>query len=173
MYLKFIGSLFLMVSATTIGFLKAEELSERVKRLKEFKRMVIFLQGELRFHRATLSEAFGNVAERIEEPFSSFLKEVSERLEAKDSGNFETVWGEMTEKLLHKKGVAKEDGQLLEMLRGSLGYLDLAMQTENLNLVILQTEEAIRLAKEQQEVKGKLYQTMGITAGAFLILLII
>ena len=45
MYIKMIGSLFLMTSAAAIGFLKADELNERVRRLKELKRMMILLQG--------------------------------------------------------------------------------------------------------------------------------
>ena len=173
MYIKIIGSLFLMTSAAAIGFLKADELNERVKQLKELKRMMILLQGELRFHRAVLSEAFENVSERVEEPFASFLKEVAEGVEKKDLGGFERVWNEMSRQLLRGDGFAKEDEMLLEMLGSSLGYLDLTMQTETLNLAVLQAEDAIKLAKEQQEAKGKLYQTMGVTAGALLTLLII
>ena len=40
-------------------------------------------------------------------------------------------------------------------------------------LAILQTEDSIHQAKEQQARKGKLYQTMGVTIGALLVLLII
>lgn len=173
MYLKIIGSLFLMISAAAIGFLKAEELQERVKRLQELKRMMILLQGELRFHRAGLSEAFESVAERVEEPFRGFLNETAQRLEQREMGGFDSVWQETAKKLLWKEGFLKEDVQLLELLRSSLGYLDLKMQTETLNLAILQTEDAIKLAKEQQESRGKLYQTMGVTVGALLTLLII
>ena len=79
MYLKIIGCLFCLGAAATIGFLKAEELKSRVKRLEEFKRMMMLLQGELRFHRATLSEAFESVSRRVEEPFAGFLEETAER----------------------------------------------------------------------------------------------
>jgi stage III sporulation protein AB len=59
------------------------------------------------------------------------------------------------------------------MVGNGLGYLDLNMQIENLNLAMLQTEEALKIAKEVQKVRGKLYQTLGVTAGMFLTLLII
>lgn len=173
MFLKIIGSLFLMFSAASIGFLKAEELNERVKRLQEFKRMIMLLQGELRFHRAALTEAFESVSERVEEPFSAFLKETATKLELRESGGFDEVWNEMSKKLLHGEGFWKEDEQLLEILRSSLGYLDLTMQTETLNLAIIQTEDAIKFAREQQASRGKLYRTMGVSVGALLILLII
>ena len=94
-------------------------------------------------------------------------------MESRHSGSFLTVWDEKTDQLLTNEGFKKEDKVLLEQLGNSLGYLDLTMQTETLNLAILQTDDAIMNAKEQLEIKGKLYQTMGVTAGAFLTLLII
>ena len=69
MYVKLIGSLFLIGSAAAVGFVKAEELQVRVRLLLEIKRMIGFLQGELRFHKASLEEAFEAVAERMGSPF--------------------------------------------------------------------------------------------------------
>lgn len=173
MYIKIFGSIFLLASTAAIGFLKADELKVRVKCLNELKRMMTLLQGELRFHRATLSEAFENVSGRVEQPFAMFLGELAEKLEDRHSGSFLTVWNEISARLLSCEGLQKEDQILLEQLGSSLGYLDLTMQTETLNLAILQADEAIMHAKEQQEAKGKLYQTMGVTVGALLTLLII
>lgn len=172
MYIKLIGGILLTVSSAVIGFLKAEELTTRVKMLTEWKRLLLLLQGELRFHHATLSESFENVAKRVKEPFREFLEKTAEKMNA-EQGDFEKAWSETGKELLTKEGFIKEDGQLLEMLKSSLGYLDLTMQTETLNLAILQTEDALQLAKEQQKKKEKLYQTMGITVGAILTLLII
>ena len=77
MYIKIFGSIFLLTSAAAIGYLKADELKERVRCLNALKRMMILLQGELRFHRAPLSEAFENVSERAEKPFDIFLGELA------------------------------------------------------------------------------------------------
>jgi len=173
MYIKIFGSILLLISTTVIGFLKAEELKKRVVCLSELRHVMISLQGELRFHRATISEAFENVSKRAEKPFASFLEQAAERIENRQSGGFNCVWNEMTEELFLQTGLQKEDKKLLEQLGRGLGYLDLEMQKESLNLAILQTEEAIKAAKEQKEIRGKLYQTMGVTAGAFLTLLII
>ena len=173
MYIKLMGSLFLLGSASAIGFLKAEDLKVRVRKLLELKRMIGFLQGELRFHKVTLSEAFEQVSGRMEEPFDGFLKELAEKLENKDQRNLMELWQEAVEKLLKNEGFQKEDKYLLDLLGKGLGYLDLRMQTENLQLALIQAEEAVIAAKETQKVKGRLYQTMGMTTGVFLILLII
>ncbi len=173
MYIKLAGSLLVLAVSVIVGRLKAKELQVRVLRLEEFKRMLLLLQGELRFHRSTLSEAFENVAKRVEDPFSAFLMETSRRMEEKDAGGFECIWKETSKKLLLQDGFQKEDERLFDLLQGSLGYLDFAMQTETLNLAMLQSEEVIQDAKEQKELKGKLYQTMGGTVGALLALLIL
>ena len=162
-----------MSSSTVIGFLKAEELKERVKILQELKKMLLHLQGELRFHKAELSEAFENVAEKVEEPYRGFLRIMAEQLNEENQGGLETIWKENSRKLLLAEGFRKEDGHLLELFGGSLGYLDLTMQTEHLNLVMIRTEEAIEEAQKLKESRGKLYQTMGVTAGALLTLLMI
>lgn len=86
MYLKIIGCLFIMTSTIGIGWEKAEELKERVKRLEDLKSMMLLLQGELRFHHAALSEAFGNVSVRVKDPFRGFLSEIAERLEQREGG---------------------------------------------------------------------------------------
>lgn len=173
MYIKILGGFFLMGSAAAIGILKADELKERVDHLSELKRMMVLLQGELRFHRAALAEAFENVSGHTKEPFSMCLKEMAEKLEKRDSGGFCKIWSEMSEKLLKETRMEKSHSVILETLGNSLGYLDLTMQTETLNLAILQAEDAIKNAKEQLEAKGKLYRTMGVTVGALLTLLII
>ena len=81
MYIKIIGSIVLILSAAAVGYLKAEELKVRVRVLKEMKRMITFLQGELRFHRAELSEAFESVSERVDPLFGAFLRQTAEELE--------------------------------------------------------------------------------------------
>ena len=173
MYIKIIGSIVLVISAAAVGYLKAEELEVRVRTLKEMKRMITFLQGELRFHRAELSEAFESVSERVEPLFGVFLRQTAEELEKKGSDCFETIWKKQYENLLQTEGFRKEDVKLFEMLEGSLGYLDLTMQTESLNLAAMQVEEIIKTAEEQRQIKGKLYRTMGICVGALLTMLII
>ena len=109
----------------------------------------------------------------MEEPFSGFLKETAKGLDDRSFGSFSDIWEEMTEQLVTRGKFFKNDQYLLEQLGRGLGYLDLTMQMENINLAICQTEEAIKSAKEEKNSKGKLYRTMGVTAGAFLSLLII
>ena len=173
MYLKIVGSLFVLCSAAVFGFWKAEKLNRRVLCLQELKRMTVFLQGELRYHRSRLSEAFENVSDRIRGPLGIFLQELAERIESNGVMTMDEAWKEATSHLLQNADFSKEDESLFEVLGNSLGYLDISMQIEHLNLTVLQIEDALNMAKEQWRVKGKLYRTMGVSLGALLVLLIV
>ena len=173
MYIKWVGSFLLLGIASVIGMRKAEALTVRVERMQELKRMIGLLQGELRFHRAALSECFESVSERIQAPFSMFLLSTAISLENREEGTFEEVWERTVVNLLREKGFCKEDEQIFLLLKNGLGYLDLKMQTETLNLALLQVEESIAVSKEEQKIKGKLYRTLGVTVGALLVLLVI
>ena len=172
MYIKIAGGILLLGAATAAGILKSQELTERVRRLQEFKRMIIFMQGELRFHRATLAEAFENVSEKTASPFCEFLAGMAMELEKERSG-FEELWRKSCKELLKQKGFQAEDGRLLELFGGGLGYLDLEVQMDSINMALVQTDEAIGNAREEERCRGRLYRTMGVTTGLLLALLIL
>ena len=173
MYIKLVVCAGFLAASSMIGFTKARALEQRVTRLFQWKRSLVLVQGSLRFHRAALWECFEEVSERVEEPFSSFYGKVSERLQKKEEGGFSKIWEEASGELVRDGSFAKEDAPLLELLGESLGHLDLTMQMDQLELVLLQTDENFRQAREQKEQKEKLYQTMGVTVGMLLVLLII
>lgn len=173
MYIKIFVCTGFLLASSMFGFSKARALEQRVTRLCQWKRSLVLVQGSLRFHRAALWECFEEVSERTQEPFASFFGKVSERLQKKEEGGLHQIWEEESGKLVSSGSFAKEDAPLLELLGESLGHLDLTMQMNQLELVLLQTEENLRQAREQKEQKEKLYQTMGVTVGMLLVLLII
>ena len=173
MYLKMLGGVVLILSTSLIGSIKAGELKERVENLLELNRMIVLLQGELRFHHATLSEAFENVEKRMEGSFAECLKTFVEKLRSKDSGGFEKSWSEFTEQLLEKKLFLNSDQGIFRVIQNALGYLDLTLQKDSMELAVLQIEDAVKEAKRQQEEKEKLYRIMGVTIGMLLTLVVL
>lgn len=173
MYIKLAGSLLVISGGMAMGILKAEELKERVEGLQNLRRLLVLLQGELRFHHTVLSEAFERVGRQMEHPYQEFLVETAERLDARDSIGFEGIWKETTEQLFQKGIFAEKDRQFWQLLGNSLCTLDLETQMDHMQLLMVQTEAELVQAKEEQRIKGSLYRTMGGVFGALLVLLII
>ncbi|MGN0334040.1 MAG: stage III sporulation protein AB [Lachnospiraceae bacterium] len=173
MYIKIIGCFLILGCCGGIGKLFAGELSERVKRLQELKRMVVNFKGELSFHHAALQEAFLRVSERVAPPYDQFLKNVSGELEKRDGRIFLEIWQEELESLIGYPGFRKSDKDLLLTLAEGIGYLDLKMQQETLELVLQQLEEMSETAAEERKRNGRFFEVLGVMAGAFLIILVI
>lgn len=173
MYIKFAGCLLLISGTTLAGFRKAEELKERVEKLETLKRMMVMMQGEFRFHHATLSEVLENVSEKMPQPFGNIFGKIAKQLEERKQEGFQKIWEDGILALLQCGGIQKTEQRIFELLGNGLGYLDLETQIDTLQLAVLQIEEKIEEAKEQRERKGKLYRTMGITLGALFVLLVV
>lgn len=122
MYIKIIGSIVLIFSAAAVGYLKAEELEVRVRTLKEMKRMITFLQGELRFHRSELSEAFESVSERVEPIFSVFLSQTAKELEKREVIALK-IYGKSSVQFYCRQKVSEK--KIINCLRCWKGVLDI------------------------------------------------
>lgn len=171
--LKALGAVLVLTSATGLGFCFGQDLKKRFVELRLLKQLVYLLRGELKYTRTPLPEAFSHMAERMREPFSSFLYGVAKELEGMEGKTFETVWGEEIERKLSGTKLKKEDKEQLKALGEVLGYLDSEMQIHSLDLYLEQVNLAIAEAREAVETKQRLYRSLGVAGGIFLILLLL
>lgn len=161
----------LFFSCAGIGLVKGRALSLRLLALKRIGRMVQLLKNEIDCRRSPLPEAFLSVAEKMEAPYSDFAGVMAKRMEAFDGATFESIFRQETEKHLTGSGLVQADLEELQELGNYLGYLDKQMQVETLTLY---QEEVKRTAEELRAalpIKKKLYQSLGIMGGVFLMIL--
>ena len=94
------GALLLFFACCGMGFWKSRQCTGRVHQLKELMKMGYFLKGEISFARTTLPEALGQMGEKVEFPFSEFVRILSERMKKYSGENFShTLRAVMEEKL--------------------------------------------------------------------------
>ena len=67
----------------------------------------------------------------------------------------------------------REDREQLAGLGEVLGYLDLEMQLSSMELYLEQLELRIREAQEAAQTKQRLYQSLGVAGGIFLVILLV
>lgn len=69
----------LVACSSMLGFLKAGHESARLKDLKVLYRITLLLRGAIDYKMTPLPEAFSDIARKVEEPYRSFLEQVSSR----------------------------------------------------------------------------------------------
>ncbi len=171
--LKGFGALLIMASAAGIGASFSRDLKGRCMELRLLKQMIYMLRGEIKYTKTPLPEAFTSIAARMKEPFGSFLEQTAREMESQKEGNFGDLWKAQIKAWLSGTCLKKEDKEQLGSLGEVLGYLDLEMQLSSLDLYLEQLEICIREAQETASTKQKLYQSLGVAGGIFLVILLV
>lgn len=159
-------------SCTVIGFLRGQRYSARVRQLREIRRMVTLLHGELRYGRAPMPELFQKTADRLAYPFNMFLQSMARKLKGAEGKNFYEIFSSQLREFLKNTDLQEEDLKELEQLGAILGRLDRDTQLKTLELYRQEVDVKIAELKENLPGQLKLYRSLGIMAGLFLIILL-
>lgn len=171
--LKLAGSILVLLCSTGLGMTGAWELKQHYRELRLLKQAVYMLRGEVKYSKATLPEAFGALSGRLPEPFGEFFGSLEAKLGLGIGSCLGSLWEEEVNRVFRKSALKKEEKQRLIQLGESLGYLDLDMQLATMELYLEQLEEDIARSLESLHTKQKLYQSLGMAAGVFLVILLV
>ena len=171
--LKGIGALLILASAAGIGVSFSNDFKRRCMELRLLKQMIYMLRGEIKYTKTPLPDAFASIAVRMKEPFGSFLEELAKQMENPENGTFGELWQAQIKAQLSGTHLKREDKEQLGSLGEVLGYLDLEMQLSSIELYLEQLELRIRESQEAARTKQKLYQSLGVAGGIFLVILLV
>ena len=170
--LKTAGLFLLFSGCFSLGIGKSRSLKKRLELLKELKKLLLLLSGEIRCAKMPLPEAFQKIGSKAEEPFRTFFKKVAGELAGEGRRLPETAFSNQIG-LLKESTLMPEDRKFLLDLGKDLGYPDLSVQLETLKLFEEDLEELIKKAAEDYREKAKAYQYLGVLAGLFLVVFLI
>ncbi len=173
MLLKFAGSAAVLLACTGIGFFAASEILRRERQLRMLYAAFLLIEGDIRYQKSSLPEAFSAAAAREQGEFSEFFASVSERLYAHETESFEQVFCEQLHKTFAGSALTSKDIALLEQLSRMCGRMDDALQVAAIEWYLEQSAQVLKeLARENRE-KATLFRRMGILFGIFLLVLLL
>lgn len=172
-FFKILGSVIVICSCGLIGVYYSNELSTRFKLLKEFKRYMILLQGDIRYANTPLPEAMEKLKRRCEGCFLKFFSELSQQISVYSGETFYEIWTKVVDKHLSKVSLSKKDIAMILSLGETIGYLDKEMQMNTFELYLSQLDSEINELRNSLKQKTKLYNCMGIMAGLFLAIVLL
>ena len=171
--LKLAGACLILCSAAGIGASYSGDLKWRVRELRIIKQLIYMLQGEIRYAHLPLPEAFTHVSVRLPAPFGLFLAETADELKKADGRTLGEIWKAEEQKHIKKLHLTRTDLEQLETLGEVLGYLDTEMQLSAIRLYLEQLEQSLAEAQERMGSRQRLYQSLGIAGGVFLVILLL
>lgn len=171
--LKIIGCILVIASSTGMGFYFSGEMRCRIEDLRELKKLIGLLRGDIRYANTPLPEAINSINRRHSGRFQAFFAYVSEKLNELSGHTFSEIWKTAAEKELMNTSLAKKDKLHLVQFGENLGYLDKDMQMNTIDLYISQLEEEMKELTRTVKEKSYLYNTLGIMAGIFITIIMI
>ena len=171
--LKLTGAVLVIFSCAAIGYRKSLNYSRRLRQLEEIQKMLYFLLGEITYRKEALPEAMMRVAEKTRSPLSEFLREISKEAKANQGERFSLLFSQSAEKYLKESSLTKNDLEEFIRLGEDLGYMDITMQENTINLYLEELKREISRTRQEAPARKKLYQALGIMAGMFLAILLV
>lgn len=171
--IKIVGCVLILSSSAGMGWYFSGELRGRIQDLKDLKRILSLLRGDIRYANTPLPEAVQALSVRHDGKYKIFFSKIAERLIELGGVSFSDIWKEAIEKELINTSLNKKDLQTLTQFGENLGYLDKEMQLNTIDLYLSQIDEEIKDLSKNVKEKSYLYNSLGILGGIFIMILML
>ncbi len=169
--IRIVGAVLLAGGSSALGFGAVGHLEGRVRDLRELVAGLEVMQRELSWRMAPLPELLERAAQGTSGHAAQFFHLCAQGADHLNGRPFRQVWlqGEEASGLR----LEETDRLLLEQLGGVLGRYDADSQRQALELAAGRLEEQRVQAQRQRQRLGRVYGTLGVAAGALLMILLI
>ncbi len=170
---KIIGMLMVVIATSGYGFILSRDIKARLKELKELKKIVFLMKGEIGFGHTPVLEAFENVSRRCNEPFKAMLVSFVKYGRESDKKPFCDIWNEGMKELVDKTHLSKDEKEMFMKLGSDLGLSDIKTQQNAMDSFLTELDVNIAALEKTLPNKVKLYNSMGIMLGIVIAIIMI
>lgn len=164
---KLIGSVLVLISCFFMGYRYSIREKLRLDELLFFKSSVIKIMSELEYGRVTFCEALAAADTGENEIFQAIYNAV------KNNNGIKTAWKYAFEENGSDSYMTREDMDRLSVLGEGFGAGDIELQKKYVNNAVdyINSSESIILSKLEKD--KKVYRSVSITIGLFIVILLL
>lgn len=170
MAIKWIGAICVLAACGGFGFQIAATQKREEHSLLQLLRVLDFAECELQYRLTPLPDLCRNAAAECSGALNELFLCLSRELEDQISPNATSC---MQAALGRVKNLPTQTGEVLLMLGASLGKFDLGGQIRGIDSVRHECNRRLDALSENQDVRLRSYKTLGLCAGAALVILFI
>lgn len=171
MLVKLCGSLFVVISCGLLGLKFSNDYEGRIVKLNNLKKVMKILKNEITYSNESILEAIRKSATIDDQTFNDFLLGVIEKY--KEGVSLKQAWEESVDVNLKKSVMKDTDLELVKQLGHNLGVTCRETQIDYIDNFIGKVELLEEELQIQKEEKCKMYKSMGVMTGLFIVVLFI
>lgn len=170
MTIKIIGALLVIIGCGGFGLMVANELKKECNILRDLITALEFMRCEITYRMTSLPELFYKTSSLSRGRLQKFFTTASEEMKkqtlpcAKDCINLA---------LQKYPDISASTKQCIQLLGETIGVFDLHGQITVIESVQAEATRLLNIAYDNQNKKFRCYQTLGLSAGAALVILFI
>lgn len=169
--IRMVGAALLTGGSALLGVCAVRHMDSRVNDLRQLTAGLETMTRELDYRLAPLPELLEQAAEQTGGRVERFFSLCAQGAGHLNGRSFLSVWRQAAEAAQLR--LEQTDLAFLEQLGGVLGRYDGETQRRALDTAIARLEEQRAAAAEQSCRLGRVYRVLSLTAGAFLMILLI
>lgn len=169
MFIKLVGGILIITSTTGIGISYARGIKQRYKELRAIKQSVSRIRSDLEYGGASLEEIFRKIQGSCISEHKTFWQTLIEDTKKKGNSIFTDIWGSAVSSSLKYSSLLEEDKLEFRTLGDVLCMGDRKQQITMLNMYLESLDGRIRILEEEKDKKTKLYHSLGVVGGLFII----
>ena len=167
---RLLGAVLVAAGAGWWGFQAAEGLRRRARALRQMAAGLALLEGGLELNAPPLPGLMARGSARSEGPARELFQNCLQGLDQLDREDFSHLWRRLAGRLSELGG----EGQAILLPLGAvLGRYEGARQRESLAAARRQLEALAGRMEEDCRRQGRVYQVLGLSGGAFLVILLL
>lgn len=173
MLLRGIGIFIIAAACILYGFLLSRDYLTRIKQLQQLYKGLLLLKGEIMYKNESIEWAMKRVGEQLDNHIGELFCNVVKTFQEKNQSIGEAWRDGFLSVLTEKTKLTQKEYVILEDFGKTLGITDRETQINcilnQMNQLNIQMEEL----KANQNEKCRLYRTMGVMLGFFIMILFI
>ena len=168
--IRLIGAVLVAAGGALLGFQAAAGLRRGVRTLNQLEAGLALLERELELNLPTLPRLLARGKAHSEGVARELFQGCVRGLDRLDREDFSTLWRRLVGEL---SGLGPEGQAILYPLGDTLGRYEARRQLEALSAARRRLEELSARLESDSRRKGKVYQALGLSGGAFLVILLL
>ena len=168
--MRLVGAALVAAGTAWLGFRAAAALGSRVRALEDMTQGLVLLEQELELDGPPLPELMERLARSGRGPAQALFRDCRQALDRLEEEPFPQAW----HRLVRARDELGRAGQeTLMPLGDTLGRCGCEDQRKAAACVRLRLAELARQAEEERRRQSKVYQVLGLSGGAFLVILLL
>ena len=170
MTIKILGAFMIILSCGSFGFILASNYKREVKTLKKFISALDYMECELQFRLCPLPELCRMTSSETEGVLKDVFLSLSQELEDQVSPDVRSCVRSVLSRITN---LPHSTAECVRLLGDNLGRFDLQGQLKGLDGVRSECRVKLNKLCGNSEVRIRSYQTIGLCAGAAIVILLV